>query len=141
MTKKGPTGDFFFYFFIFLKKNSYYFLSFLTKGKKKRKKKKKVAAARLVIIIATRYTGNKFFFMDILICTYQVMGVTPEDMTLEYSGLDTVPVTTGEGEAAPLLAVGPAPRTEQDVVDTERGNLSLSDWIHESKMQQDICQE
>ena len=57
MAKKGATGDF---FFSFLQKK----IKFMEE--KKKWKKKKFAAARLASILATRWTGNRFFFMDSL---------------------------------------------------------------------------
>ena len=59
MAKKGATGDF---FFIFANKNGQYFHE-----KKKKSGNFFFAAARLASILATRWTGNRIFFMDGLI--------------------------------------------------------------------------
>ena len=61
MAKKGATGDFLQKLIFFLKMDNIFL------GKKKSGKKKKIAAAQLASILATRWTGNRFFFMDSLI--------------------------------------------------------------------------
>ena len=63
MYKKGPTGDFF--FFIFPKKKFF----FSKNGQISYQKKNGIfffAAARLAIITATRWTGNRLFFVHSL---------------------------------------------------------------------------
>ena len=59
--KKGATGDFFFHFC--KKKKKYTIFSY---QEKKSGGKKKKSAARLASVLATRWTGNRYFFMESL---------------------------------------------------------------------------
>ena len=62
MAQKGATGDFFFHFCKKKKKRILKMDNIFPP--KKKYGKKEIAAARLASILATRWTGNRLFFMD-----------------------------------------------------------------------------
>ena len=75
MAKKGATGDF---FFAFLQKK----IISPKMDNISYQKKKKIAAARLASILATRWTGNRLFFMDNLTFIKSAIGNLPTTYTM-----------------------------------------------------------